>query len=212
MNKNNVFNSFYFGIFRGLVIASLLFIILVSMYFLFPKQIKEYVLQINNSEQEVSIVGKFELLGKEGKKYNNENFIGKPYLVFFGFTSCPDICPYGLSIISDVLDYLEKDLNKFNAIFITLDPERDTYEKTSEFVENFHPNIIGLSGTKEKIEEAIVSWKVYRKKVELENSDLDYTIDHSTYIYLMDKRGKYFTHFSHTSDAQKIVSRIKELL
>ena len=63
-----------------------------------------------------------------------------------------------------------------------------------------------------KIEEAIVSWKVYRKKVELDNSDLDYTIDHSTYIYLMDKRGKYFTHFSHTSDAQKIVSRIKELL
>ena len=92
MKKNNVFNSFYFGIFRGLVIASLLFIILISMYFLFPKQIKEYVLQINNSEQEVSIVGKFELLGKEGKIYNNENFIGKPYLVFFGFTSCPDIC------------------------------------------------------------------------------------------------------------------------
>ena len=69
MNKNNVFNSFYFGIFRGLVIASLLFIILISMYFLFPKQIKEYVFQINNSEQEVSIVGKFELLGKEGKIY-----------------------------------------------------------------------------------------------------------------------------------------------
>ena len=212
MNKNNVINSFYFGIFRGLIIALLLFIILTSIYFLFPKQIKEYVFQTNISEQEASILGKFELIGKEGKEYNNENFIGKPYLVFFGFTSCPDICPYGLSIISDVLDYLEKDLNKFNAIFITLDPERDTYKKTSEFVENFHPNIIGLSGTKEKIEEAIFSWKVYRKKVELDNSDLDYTIDHSTYIYLMDKRGKYFTHFSHTSDAQKIVSRIKELL
>ena len=212
MNKNNVINSFYFGIFRGLIIALLLFIILTSIYFLFPKQIKEYVLQTNISEQETSILGKFELIGKEGKEYNNENFIGKPYLVFFGFTSCPDICPYGLSIISDVLDYLEKDLNKFNAIFITLDPERDTYEKTSEFVENFHPNIIGLSGTKEKIEEAIFSWKVYRKKVELDNSDFDYTIDHSTYIYLMDKRGKYFTHFSHTSDAQEIVSRIKELL
>ena len=106
---------------------------------------------------------------------------------------------------------MEKDLEKINAIFITLDPERDNYSRTSEFVESFHPHIIGLSGSTKKIEEAVLSWKVYRKIVDLKSSELDYTIDHSAHIYLMDKFGKYLAHFSHNEDPNIIVKKIKTL-
>ena len=211
MKKKIIFNSFYTGIYRGLILSLLIFIILMILYFSLPQQYKDYIFVKENAEQKVLIGGNFELIGKKGQIYTNTSFLGKPLLVFFGFTFCPDICPYGLATIGDVLDYMGKDVDKINSVFITLDPERDNFTRTSAFVENFHSNIIGLSGSEENIRKVADSWKVYNKKVYLEGSELDYTIDHSSYIYLMDKSGNYVTHFSHTSDPMDITKKIKSL-
>lgn len=211
MQKKNIFNSFYDGIFRGIKLSLVIFVILMLMYFFLPQKYKDYLFVKENVGQKVLIGGNYELIGKDGKIYSNESFLGKPLLVFFGFTFCPDICPYGLTTISEVLDSLGRDADKINSVFITLDPERDSYARISEFVENFHPNIVGLSGSVEKIKNVADLWKVYNKKVYLESSELAYTIDHSAYIYLMDKKGKYLTHFSHTSEPSDITKKIKSL-
>ena len=205
-------SPFLKGIKRGIGISIVLVIFWVlSDFFYFSKADNKNKVNLE-SRQDTSIGGDFDLIGKNGKKYNIESFKGKPFLIFFGFASCPDICPYGLTMISSVLDSLDKDSNKINAVFVTLDPERDTYEKVSEFANIFHKEIIGLSGSQEQVDKAALAWRVYKKKVLLEDSDLEYTIDHSAFIYLMDQNGKYYAHFSHNIDAEEILKELKAFI
>ena len=205
-------SPFLKGIKRGIGISIVLVIFwLLSDFFYFSKLDNKHKVNLE-SRQDASIGGGFDLIGKNEKKYNIESFKGKPLLIFFGFASCPDICPYGLTMISSVLDSLDKESNKINAVFITLDPERDDYEKVSEFANIFHKEIIGLSGSQEQVDKAALAWRVYKKKVLLEDSDLEYTIDHSAFIYLMDRNGKYYTHFPHNVDAEEILKELKEFI
>ncbi len=202
-------SPFLKGIKRGIGISIVLVVFwLLSDFFYFNKLESKNKVNLE-SKQDVSIGGDFDLIGENGKKYNIESFKGKPLLIFFGFASCPDICPYGLTMMSSVLDSLDNDSNKINAVFVTLDPERDDYEKVSEFANIFHKEIIGLSGSQEQIDKAALAWRVYKKKVLLEDSDLEYTIDHSSFIYLMDKNGKYYTHFPHNIDTEEILKELK---
>ena len=198
-------SAFIKGLSRGLFLC---FIILLGFIFYYLY----YSNYSKNNNGSADIGGDFELIGKEGRIYNQDDFLGKPLLIFFGFASCPDICPYGLTIISEVLDDLEADINKFNSVFVTLDPERDDYAKITDFVNLFHSNIIGLSGSVEQIDNIAKNWRVYKKKVDFSGSELDYTIDHSAFIYLMNKNGKYHTHFSHNTDAADIIKEISKLL
>ena len=205
-------SPFLKGIKRGIGISIVLVIFWVlSDFFYFSKVDNKNKVNLE-SRQDTSIGGDFDLIGKNGKKYNIESFKGKPFLIFFGFASCPDICPYGLTMISSVLDSLDKDSNKINAVFVTLDPERDDYKKVSEFANIFHEEIIGLSGNQEQVDNAALAWRVYKKKVLLESSDLEYTIDHSSFIYLMDANGKYHTHFPHNVDEEEILKEIETLI
>ena len=205
-------SSFLNGIKRGIGISLALVIFwLLLDYFYFSKLEDKNKVKLE-SQQSVTIGGDFNLIGKGGKKYNIDSFKGKPLLIFFGFTSCPDICPYGLTMISSVLDTLDKDSNKINAVFITLDPERDNLEKVSEFASMFHKEIIGLTGSLEQVGSVALAWKVYKKKVFLESSDLGYTIDHSAFIYLMDENGKYYTHFPHSIDAEEIIKELETFI
>ena len=205
-------SPFLKGIKRGIGISIVLVIFWVlSDFFYFSKVDNKNKVKLE-SRPDTSIGGDFDLIGKNGKKYNIESFKGKPFLIFFGFASCPDICPYGLTMISSVLDSLDKDSNKINAVFVTLDPERDTYEKVSEFANIFHKEIIGLSGSQEQVDKAALAWRVYKKKVLLEDSDLEYTIDHSAFIYLMDQNGKYYAHFSHNIEAEEILRELKAFI
>tara|TARA_B100000686_G_scaffold345035_1_gene428801 strand:+ start:1160 stop:1771 length:612 start_codon:yes stop_codon:yes gene_type:complete len=196
------------GLARGLKV-SLVLLVAFFLYYIFYLQKDSR--QVSNNE-ETSIGGSFELLGAEGKIYTEKFFLGKPLLIFFGFASCPDICPYGLSVMSGVLDDLKEDKSKFNVVFVTLDPERDDYKKISEFVNLFNPSIIGLSGSVEQINEVANNWRVYRKKIELSDSEFGYSIDHSAFIYLMDKDGSYLKHFSHSVDVEDIIKELSKLL
>ena len=120
--------------------------------------------------------------------------LSKWQLVFFGFTSCPDICPTTLGTVTAALEELGADANKLQPLLISVDPEGDTPTVMKEYLTSFDPRILGLTGTPEQIQAAIRSFRVYASKQPLEGED--YTMDHSAFIYLMDPKGEYAAHFS----------------
>ena len=124
----------------------------------------------------------------------NADLAGRPYLVFFGYTHCPDFCPTALFDISAVFKELGPD-KKVAALFVTVDPERDTPDILKAYLENFDSRIIGLTGDPSKTEAIAKAFRVYAKKVPSEKSG-DYTVDHTGIVYLMDRRGKFVSAFN----------------
>ena len=132
-----------------------------------------------------SVGGPFELMNQDGKTVTDADFRGKPLLIFFGFTHCPDICPTTLFEVSEVFNRLGADAEKANAVFVTVDPERDTPEKLKLYLSSFHPRISALSGSEAQTEAIKKAFFVYAKRVPLEGGG--YTMDHTSIVYLMDK-------------------------
>jgi protein SCO1/2 len=140
-----------------------------------------------------AIGGPFRLIDQDGRAVSERDFAGEPYLVFFGFTHCPDVCPTTLMEVSDVLDKLGGDA-RIGALFITVDPERDTPAELKEYLSSFNPRFKGLTGDSAAIAQVAKSYRVYLKKVPLDNGD--YTMDHTALVYLMDKNGKFVAPFN----------------
>ena len=118
---------------------------------------------------------------------------GAPFLVFFGYTHCPDVCPTTLFQLSEVLRALGADA-KIKALFVTVDPERDTPELMKDYASSFDPRIIGLSGDRAAIDKVMAEYRVYARKAPGEGKE--YTMDHSAVIYLMDRDGKFLRAFN----------------
>ena len=177
----------------------------------------------NNNKSYTQIGGDFELINNLGQKITNESFNDYYRLVFFGFTNCPDFCPNTLNNIGIVINQIDKK-NQLVPIFITVDPERDTIIKLNEYLTNFHPKIIGLTGTNEQIKSIKTKYKIYSKKVMdiKKNKDSNnhhdghnhggYSVDHTTIIYLMDKKGDYITHFNPDTTNSDMVKKINHYL
>ncbi len=157
-----------------------------------------------------SVGGPFRLLDHNGRAVTDADFKGHPFLVFFGFTHCPDICPTALFEMSEVLKRLGPDADKTAALFISVDPERDTPEKLKDYVSSFHPRIIGLTGTPAEIEAVAKAYRAYAKKVPLEGGD--YTMDHSAIVYLMDKEGRFVAPFNLKRSAEQAAADLKRRL
>ena len=138
--------------------------------------------------------GPFQLIDQNGRAVSDRDFKGKPFLVFFGFTHCPDICPTTLFEMSEVLHRLGPDAERTAALFISVDPERDTPEMLKDYIASFHPRIFGLTGTPAEIAAVEKAYRVYAKKVPLK--DGDYTMDHTAVVYLMDKEGRFVAPFN----------------
>ena len=119
---------------------------------------------------------------------------GHPFLVFFGFTHCPEVCPTAMFEISEIFEKLGPDAAKLNALFVTVDPERDTPEKLKEYLSSFNPRLIGVGGDTNALAAVAKAYRVYYKKVPLK--DGDYTMDHTAIVYLMDKNGQFVAPFS----------------
>ena len=169
-------------------------------------------LDSNKSQGEALIGGNFSLIDQHGNKTEDSDFRGKLMLVFFGFTNCPNICPTDLFVMSKAMNLLGKESKNIAPIFITVDPKRDTSTVLASYLENFNKSLIGLTGSTEQIEQATTAYRIYYAKVKDENSSLEYTMDHSTFTYLMDKKGKYITHFDHNTDATEMANIIRKYL
>jgi protein SCO1 len=141
-----------------------------------------------------AIGGPFRLVDQNGTTVTDADLKGKPYLVFFGFTHCPDVCPTTLMEMSEVLDKLGPDANRVVALFITVDPERDTPAELKDYLSSFNPRVKGLTGDPAAVGQVAKSYRVYMKKVPLENGD--YTMDHTALVYLMDRNGKFVAPFN----------------
>jgi protein SCO1/2 len=141
-----------------------------------------------------AVGGPFKLTDQNGRAVTDADLKGKPFLVFFGFTNCPDVCPTALFDMSEVFRRLGPDAEKVSAIFISVDPARDTPEKMKDYLQSFHERISALTGTQADIDAVTKAYKAYAKRVPLENGD--YTMDHSAIVYLMDKNGRFVGSFN----------------
>lgn len=144
--------------------------------------------------QAVAIGGPFRLVDQDGKPASEQDFKGKPFLVFFGFTHCPDVCPTALFEVSEIFRHLGRDADRARAVFITVDPERDTPGKMKDYLASFDQHLSGLTGDPAAIAAVTKSYRVYSKKVPLEGND--YTMDHTAIVYLMDKEGNFVAPFN----------------
>jgi protein SCO1/2 len=135
---------------------------------------------------------------------------GRPSLIFFGFTHCPDVCPTTLFEISEVLKAMGKDADRVNAYYISVDPERDTQTAMKEYLSSFDPRLKGLTGNTEEIAKVLSEYRVYAKKVPLK--DGDYTMDHTALIYLMDRDGKFVSPFNINRKPEDAASDLKQYL
>lgn len=140
-----------------------------------------------------AVGGPFRLEDQSGKVVTEQDMKGKPFLVFFGYTHCPDVCPTTLFDISQVMKKLGPDADRIGALFITVDPERDTPALMKDYMSNFDPHLRGLTGDQAAISTAIKEYRVYAKKIPLK--DGDYTMDHTAIVYLMDKNGDFVAPF-----------------
>jgi protein SCO1/2 len=141
-----------------------------------------------------AIGGPFNLVDQKGKPITDQDFKGRPFLVFFGYTHCPDVCPTTLFEVSEVLRALGPDAGRTGALFVTVDPERDTPTTMNDYLSSFDPRLRGATGNAEQIESVERAYRVYAKKVPGANGD--YTMDHTALVYLMDKQGRFVAPFS----------------
>jgi protein SCO1 len=141
-----------------------------------------------------AVGGPFHLEDQNGKPVSDADMKGRPFLVFFGFTHCPDVCPTTLFDVSQVLGKLGKDADRTGALFITVDPERDTPAALKDYLSNFDPHLRALTGDQPAVDAAIKAYRVYAKKVPLEGGN--YTMDHTAVVYLMDKDGRFVAPFN----------------
>jgi len=132
--------------------------------------------------------GPFSLTSLTAEIYDNERLAGRPYLVFFGFTNCPDICPTTLYELTDLMAEMGSTADAFTPLFITVDPERDTREILTDYMTAFDPRIVALRGDKQEVDQVIAAFAAYYAKVPTENG---YTMDHTASVILMDGLGKF---------------------
>jgi protein SCO1/2 len=157
-----------------------------------------------------AIGGPFRLTDQAGQAVTEKNLQGKPTLIFFGFTHCPDVCPTSLFEISEVLRAMGKDADRVNAYFISVDPERDTAAAMKDYLSSFDPHLKGLTGDSDAVAKVISGFRVYAKKVPLK--DGDYTMDHTALIYLMDRDGKFVAPFNLKRPPEEAAKDLKRYL
>ncbi|MGO4336003.1 SCO family protein [Labrys sp. KB_33_2] len=155
------------------------------------------------------IGGDFSLTNQDGKPVTQANFLGKPTAYFFGYTNCPDACPTTLTDMTDRLKALGPDGDKFNVVFVSVDPARDTPQLLKTYLESFDPRITAATGTPEQVTDIIKKFRVYAKKV---GEGDGYTFDHSTAVYLMNAKGELVTLIDYQAPREEALEKMRRAL
>ena len=155
-------------------------------------------------------INKFQLITHTNEKFNDKLFSNYPSLIFFGFLNCPDVCPFTLTKISEIINKLKDKSDFMRFYFVTVDPERDKIEELKEYLNAFHPKIIGVTGSNIGIENFLKYMYVYKKEIPLDNDN--YTIDHSSQIFLFKKNGSFFGTLSTNEKESNILGKINKII
>lgn len=158
-----------------------------SSYFLM-KQFEPESIKNGRKLKESRPLGAFSLFNQNNRPFNESHLQGKWSLVTFGFTSCPDVCPSAMAAYRDEMNLLEDSLPNFQFILVTVDPERDTPDVLKDYLKNFHPQIVGLTGSLSQIE---VFAKMFSVHFQKEGGGKEYTMAHSPQFFLIDPQGNW---------------------
>lgn len=160
----------------------------------------------------LAIGGAFTLTDHNGNRVSSSALAGSAFMLGFGYTSCPDVCPTMLQTMTAVMDGLtEQEKAQFRPVFVSVDGARDTPEVLKAYLGHFHPSILGLTGTKEDVASAAKAYKVYYKVHDADSAG-NYMVDHGGSLYLMGKDGTFIKSFSHALDPALIVAGVREVL
>jgi protein SCO1 len=160
----------------------------------------------------VTIGGPFSLTAPDGTTVTDQTYRGKWLLVYFGYTFCPSSCPTTLLEIAAALGKLGPDAAKVQPIFITIDPKRDTADVLAKYTQSFDPRIVGLTGTPAQIAAVAHEYGAYYVAHKSGDGADDYTMDHSTYLYVMDPQGKFLQAFDADTPADHIADDLLRLM
>lgn len=158
----------------------------------------------------IPIGGPFSLVDGNGKTVTDQDFRGKWMMVYFGYTHCPDACPTALQDMANALDSLGPQKKDVAAVFITIDPARDTPAVMKDYVAAFEAGIVPLTGSEQAVADAAREYRVYFAKHP--TKDGGYDMDHSSIIYLMDPRGRFVTNFTHETPPDQMAAKLKTLV
>jgi protein SCO1/2 len=158
-----------------------------------------------------AIGGPFQLIDQDGKTITDQDLKGRPFLVFFGYTHCPDVCPATLFEVSELMRALGPDADRTGALFVSVDPERDTPAAMKDYLSSFDPHVRAATGERPAIEAAEKAYRVYAKKVPSEKGD-DYSMDHTALVYLMDKQGRFVAPFSLKRTPEAAAAELRKYL
>uniref|UniRef100_A0A3B4UCB6 Synthesis of cytochrome C oxidase 2 n=1 Tax=Seriola dumerili TaxID=41447 RepID=A0A3B4UCB6_SERDU len=198
---------------RTRLLVTLLFgsgLLAVWLYVYSEKQQKLRQQRIQQLQRVALGQGSFSLLDHRGQRRTKRDFLGSWVLMYFGFTHCPDICPEELDKLSAVVSALDRDasLPPVQPLFITVDPERDDVPALARYVKDFHPRLIGLTGTSEEVKHAGQDYRVYASPGP-KDEDGDYIVDHTILIYLISPDGLFLDYYNRTKDQEQITESIR---
>ena len=174
--------------FKKNIIFTSFILLVLTIFLLILTNLKE------NSSNRISIGGSFILTDQDGQVFDSSKFRMKK-LIYFGYTFCPDVCPFDLLKLSKLLNSNPNYVYKFKSIFVTIDPDRDGIKSLNSYLENFNSDIIGLTGTNEQIDIIKQKFRIYVKKNKTNDADKNYLVDHTALFFLMDENDNYITHF-----------------
>lgn len=164
----------------------------------------------SGGQEQVALGGPFRLKSQTGATIDSATLKGKPYAIFFGFTHCPEVCPTTMVDMAALIPKLGPVAKDFKVYFVSVDPERDTPEVLRNYLASFEPHVIGLTGTPDEIAAVAKAFRVYYRKTPLEGGD--YTMDHSAFVYLMGKDGRFVNVIGYQEKPDRALEKLKSLL
>lgn len=193
-------------------LVALIGAMIISFAFLNMQNSAESTYQSPRAISGSSIGGGFSLIDEDGEVFTDQD-LKRPYrLIYFGFTYCPAICPTELAKTVKAFNQLPEEIQEnIDLVFITIDPERDTPEVMKQYTDMFHPRLIGLSGDQDQIDALLKQYKVYAARVQDESMS-DYTMDHSSYIYLFNNDNQLRAMYRMSDDAQFMADDLSKIL
>ncbi|OTF71018.1 SCO1-like protein, mitochondrial-like protein [Euroglyphus maynei] len=192
--------------------------VLVSIFAGFMIQMKNEKLRRMEKQRkkalgEAAVGGKFDLIDQDGKPFSSSNLEGRWAMIYFGFTHCPDVCPDELEKIVKAIDLIEQDKRSdpIQPVFITVDPERDSVQAVREYIREFSPKFIGLTGNQEQVNKATRAYRVYYSAGPRDREN-DYIVDHTIITYLINPDGELVDYYGQTKTAEDVANGVMKAM